>query len=132
MFDFIKIEKIRESAYGVVYKENKKLFLLFEYVNMVLRRYLDNLESNMDAMAVKCFDYQIFQGLLFRHLRRVIHRDLKPQNLFAEIISREPLFRGDEIDERQANAVKICFSVPLVPETPSTQPRYAATALHPL
>ena len=31
------------------------------------------------------FMYQMLQGLLFCHGRRVIHRDLKPQNILVDI-----------------------------------------------
>lgn len=68
--------------------QDGKLFLVFEYLNMDLRKYLDNLEVRMDYMLIKCFVYQILQGLLFCHLRRVIHRDLKPQNLLVDVTGK--------------------------------------------
>merc|ERR1712083_1030596 len=58
---------------------------------------------------VKSYTYQILQAMLFCHQRRVLHRDLKPQNLlidkngaiiFAEMANKRPLFQGDsEIDQ---------------------------------
>ena len=30
------------------------------------------------------YTYQILQGIVFMHMRRVIHRDLKPQNLLID------------------------------------------------
>lgn len=50
---------------------------------MDLRKYIDKLESDkfMDPKLVKSYLYQINQAILFCHQRRVLHRDLKPQNL---------------------------------------------------
>ncbi|XP_033607291.1 cyclin-dependent kinase 1 isoform X2 [Cryptotermes secundus] len=127
MEDFLKIEKIGEGTYGVVYKgrnkktgqvvamkkirlenedegipstalreisllkelrhpnvvsledvlmEESRLYLIFEFLSMDLKKYLDSLGPNkvMDADLVRSYLYQ----------RRVIHRDLKPQNLLID------------------------------------------------
>ncbi|XP_011503497.1 PREDICTED: cyclin-dependent kinase 1 [Ceratosolen solmsi marchali] len=134
MDNFIRIEKIGEGTYGVVYKgkhkktgeivamkkirlesedegvpstairevsllkelkhpnivslmdvlmEESKLYLIFEYLTMDLKKYMDNLgtEKLMDPGLVKSYLYQITRAILFCHQRRVLHRDLKPQNL---------------------------------------------------
>ncbi|XP_023014578.1 cyclin-dependent kinase 1 [Leptinotarsa decemlineata] len=132
--DFVKIEKIGEGTYGVVYKgqnkktgelvamkkirleleeegvpstaireisllkelrhpnvvsledvmmEEQRLYLIFEFLSMDLRKYLDKIETGkfMDPKLVKSYLYQINEAILFCHQRRVLHRDLKPQNL---------------------------------------------------
>lgn len=33
---------------------------------------------------LQSYTYQILQGIVFMHMRRVIHRDLKPQNLLID------------------------------------------------
>jgi len=38
----------------------------------------------MDAKLVKSYAYQLIDGLLFCHKRRILHRDLKPQNLLID------------------------------------------------
>ncbi|KAJ8984054.1 hypothetical protein NQ317_008780 [Molorchus minor] len=134
MEDFLKIEKIGEGTYGVVYKgmnkktgelvamkkirlvsddegvpstaireisllkelrhpnivlledvmmEEKSLYIIFEFLSMDLKKYLDKIESGqyMDPKLVKSYMYQINEAILFCHQRRVLHRDLKPQNL---------------------------------------------------
>ncbi|XP_066594574.1 cyclin-dependent kinase 1 [Prorops nasuta] len=134
MDNFIKIEKIGEGTYGVVYKgKNKKtgdivamkkirlenddegvpstaireisllkelkhpnivrlidvlmeeprLYLIFEYLTMDLKKYMDSLGNGklMEPSTVKSYLFQITQAILFCHQRRVLHRDLKPQNL---------------------------------------------------
>lgn len=132
--DFLKIEKIGEGTYGVVYKgknkktgelvamkkirlesedegvpstaireisllkelrhpnivsladvmmEEQRLYLIFEFLTMDLKKYLDKIESGkyMDPKLVKSYFYQMNSAILFCHQRRVLHRDLKPQNL---------------------------------------------------
>ncbi|MGH0129629.1 UNVERIFIED_CONTAM: hypothetical protein FKN15_044251 [Acipenser sinensis] len=137
MDDYVKIEKIGEGTYGVVYKgrhkatgqvvamkkirleseeegvpstaireisllkelqhpnivclqdvlmQESRLYLVFEFLSMDLKKYLDSIPSGqyMDRMLVKSYLYQIMQGIVFCHSRRVLHRDLKPQNLLID------------------------------------------------
>ncbi|XP_067858866.1 cyclin-dependent kinase 1 [Heptranchias perlo] len=137
MDDYVKIEKIGEGTYGVVYKgrhkttqqivamkkirleseeegvpstaireisllkelqhpnvvclqdvlmQDARLYLIFEFLSMDLKKYLDSLPTRqmMDQMLVKSYLYQITQGIAFCHSRRVLHRDLKPQNLLID------------------------------------------------
>lgn len=76
---------------------------------MDLKKYMDTLDGDMDPMLVKVsinlsfsninliitlftvsflfsqsYTYQILQGIVFCHSRRVLHRDLKPQNLLID------------------------------------------------
>jgi len=136
--DFVKIEKIGEGTYGVVFKgKNKKtgeivamkkirlesedegvpstaireisllkelqhpnivylqdvlmqeakLYLIFEFLTMDLKKYMDTAipkDGQMDPKLAKSYTYQLLQGMLFCHQRRVLHRDLKPQNLLID------------------------------------------------
>ncbi|GAB0099953.1 Cyclin-dependent kinase 1 [Sergentomyia squamirostris] len=67
----------------VVMEENR-LYLIFEYLSMDLKRYMDSLvpdDKMLGEDLVRSYLYQITSALLFCHKRRVLHRDLKPQNL---------------------------------------------------
>lgn len=65
--------------HDVVHTE-KKLTLVFEFCDHDLKKFLDAKES-LDMATVKSFLYQLLRGIAFCHDRRVLHRDLKPQNL---------------------------------------------------
>lgn len=69
-----------------VHLTESRLYLVFEFLSMDLKRYLDNLPEKeyIDKMLLKSYLYQILEALLFCHKRRVIHRDLKPQNLLID------------------------------------------------
>jgi cyclin-dependent kinase 2 len=73
--NIIKIENI-------IYEPiKKKLYLVFEYIKYDLRKYLKSLENGMETGLIKSFMKQLLEGLLHCHSRRILHRDLKPQNI---------------------------------------------------
>ncbi|KAG8197973.1 hypothetical protein JTE90_029368 [Oedothorax gibbosus] len=137
MENYMKVEKIGEGTYGVVYKgkhkktgkvvalkkirienedegvpstalreisslkelkhpnivglvdvlmQESRLYLVFEFLSMDLKKYLDSIPNGqfMDKALVKSYLYQLLEGILFCHRRRILHRDLKPQNLLID------------------------------------------------
>uniref|UniRef100_A0A671T7U5 cyclin-dependent kinase n=1 Tax=Sinocyclocheilus anshuiensis TaxID=1608454 RepID=A0A671T7U5_9TELE len=57
------------------------LTLVFEYLDKDLKQYMDDCGNIMSMHNVKIFLFQILRGLAYCHKRKVLHRDLKPQNL---------------------------------------------------
>ena len=71
--------------YDVVHSE-KKLTLVFEYLDQDLKKYLDNAgDTGLDQATIKSFLWQLLQGISYCHQHRVLHRDLKPQNLLINL-----------------------------------------------
>jgi len=65
--------------HDVIHTE-KKLTLVFEYLDQDLKKFMDTTE-NLSPATIKSSLYQLLKGVSFCHDRRVLHRDLKPQNL---------------------------------------------------
>jgi len=60
---------------------DKSLTLVFEYLERDLKQYMDDCGAILSMNNVKLFLFQMLRGLAYCHARRVLHRDLKPQNL---------------------------------------------------
>jgi len=67
----------------VLYSKNR-LYLVFEFLDFDLKRYMDCMKEDLQPMLVKSYVYQLTRSLFYCHSRRMIHRDLKPQNLLID------------------------------------------------
>ena len=72
----------------------KKLTLVFEYVEQDLKKVIDSTnQKGLETKYIKSFLYQLLQGVNYIHQHKVLHRDLKPQNL---LISKDNIVKiGD-------------------------------------
>lgn len=73
------IVKLKDVLY-----EPKKLYLVFEYLDYDLKKYMNTYKSPLPSPIVKSFLYQMLCGIAYCHSHRIIHRDLKPQNLLID------------------------------------------------
>jgi cyclin-dependent kinase len=85
----INIVKLHEVLHSP-----KKLTLVFEYVEQDLKKVIDSKGKNgLNIKMVKSFLYQILKGVDYIHKKKVLHRDLKPQNI---LINKENIVKiGD-------------------------------------
>jgi len=71
------------SLCNVVHEDNK-LYLVFEYLDQDLKKYMEMCGKNLHYMLVKSYLQQLIKGIAHCHSHRVLHRDLKPQNLLID------------------------------------------------
>lgn len=66
----------------VLYYGNN-LYLVFEWFERDLKQYLDAV-GKLEPLLVKSYLYQLLQGIRVCHSKKILHRDLKPQNLLID------------------------------------------------
>lgn len=89
---------------NIVHADGQKLYLVFEYLDLDLKKYMEALPISDGGKAkafpegsgpdlgrlglgeamVKKFMSQLIEGVRYCHSHRVLHRDLKPQNLLID------------------------------------------------
>ncbi|KAH9511494.1 Cyclin-dependent kinase 18, variant 2 [Dermatophagoides farinae] len=68
------------TLHDIIYSD-KMLILVFEYMPRDLNRYITECRDLIHLHNVKLFMFQLLRGLDYCHQRRILHRDIKPQNL---------------------------------------------------
>jgi len=61
----------------------RKLWLVFEFLDQDLKKYMDSVPS-LNPSLIRSYLQQMLSGLLYCHAKRIMHRDLKPQNLLID------------------------------------------------
>eukprot|EP01090_Pellita_catalonica_P007338 TRINITY_DN17920_c0_g1_i1.p1 TRINITY_DN17920_c0_g1~~TRINITY_DN17920_c0_g1_i1.p1 ORF type:complete len:328 (-),score=42.35 TRINITY_DN17920_c0_g1_i1:683-1666(-) len=67
-----------------VIHKNVNLYLVFEFLDQDLAVYLNKTNTPIHPKLVKSYMYQLLSGIAYCHSHRVLHRDLKPQNLLID------------------------------------------------
>lgn len=85
------------------------IYLAFEYLDLDLRVLLNHLKKPLNPNIVRSYAFQLLAGVNFIHSHRIIHRDIKPDNILLS---------------RKTGILKICdfgmaryFTVPMRPYT---------------
>nr|CAD7405899.1 unnamed protein product [Timema poppensis] len=63
---------------------DKKLYMVFEYLLLDLKKFLDMNRTLLPISLVKSYTFQLLSAISFCHAHKVLHRDLKPQNLLID------------------------------------------------
>lgn len=84
---------------------DQKLYLVFEFLDQDLKKYMDHVGKKLKPMLVKSYLFQLLSGIAFCHKQRILHRDLKPQNL---LIDRHGTLKIADFGLARAFGVPIC------------------------
>ena len=59
--------------------------IVFDYFDYDLKKYLLPKDKKLPEHTIKNIIKQILQGISFCHSRKVLHRDMKPQNILIDL-----------------------------------------------
>jgi serine/threonine protein kinase len=67
-----------------VIHDNSILYLIFEFLDQDLKMYMQHIKQPFSPLLLKSYVSQLLVGIEHCHSRRMMHRDLKPQNLLID------------------------------------------------
>ena len=72
------------KLFDVIHTETK-LMLVFEYMDLDLKKFMDSRQGKLERPVIQTFMHQLLQGIAYCHDNHILHRDLKPQNLLINV-----------------------------------------------
>ncbi|XP_025992137.1 cyclin-dependent kinase-like 4 [Solenopsis invicta] len=66
-----------------VFRRRKRLYLVFEYLDHTVLDELEENENGLDWEKSRRYIFQILRGLDFCHNHKIMHRDVKPENVLV-------------------------------------------------
>ncbi|CAJ0954854.1 unnamed protein product, partial [Mesorhabditis belari] len=64
-----------------IFYQHDQLTFVFEYMTLDLAKHLEIYPDGLETFQIKLLLYQLLRGLTFCHQKKILHRDLKPQNI---------------------------------------------------
>ena len=69
----------------VIYKpKQQSLKIIFEYYEQDLKKFISSKQYKIDEKKIKMIIKKIINGVCYIHSKRILHRDLKPQNILVD------------------------------------------------
>jgi len=72
-----------------VVNTKSSMYLVFEYLDLDLKQHMEVQKLGSSPLLIKKYLYQIISGIAYCHTHRILHRDLKPQNLLIDKNTKE-------------------------------------------
>lgn len=63
--------------------DDNRMYVVYECMDMDLKKYMDATAGPLDPELICSYTFQMLTALEFCHMKAVMHRDLKPQNLLV-------------------------------------------------
>lgn len=83
-YEHPNIVRLLDVCHGQCTETEMFLFLVFEHLEQDLASYIENCPPpGLGSERVRDIMFQILSGVDFLHTQRVVHRDLKPQNILV-------------------------------------------------
>jgi len=82
MLQMLKHDNVVDFQEAFIYKEN--LFLVFEYVEKNLLEVLEKYPEGLNPKLIRSFVFQMCKAVHYLHMKNIIHRDVKPENLLVD------------------------------------------------
>ena len=82
MLQMLKHDNIVEFQDAFIYKQN--LFIVFEYVEQNLLEVLEKSPDGLNPKLIRSFVFQMCKAVHYLHINKMIHRDVKPENLLID------------------------------------------------
>ncbi|KAF5946101.1 hypothetical protein HYC85_016329 [Camellia sinensis] len=85
--DHINIVKsLVNRLLDVIRNTKNEWYIIFDYLDLDLEKYMVTyLEDSMDKHRIKCIMHRILSGVMYCHKHRIMHQDLKPDNLLIDL-----------------------------------------------
>ena len=82
MLQMLKHDNVVDFQEAFIYKGN--LFLVFEYVEKNLLEVLEKSPDGLNPKLIRSFVFQMCKAVHYLHINKMIHRDVKPENLLID------------------------------------------------